>query len=367
MAISIRDASVYTELGGLQAISQLGRENSAEGLREVAKQFEAMFLNIMLKGMRAGEETLFADNYMRSNEMSFHRENLDNQLALHMSATGGIGLADTLHRQLMQRYEPGRTTDGSAAPVMTGSLADARRFTGEPDAVPAGDGIDNVALAAASWRQRHISVRPAESLQADPVPADLVPAQVTVPAVAADALVANTVRADAAPAQFASPEAFVEHLRPIAEKFARELGVDPNVLLAQSALETGWGKKMIRGANGEASYNLFGIKAHNSWPGERVNVSTLEFRDGAMHREVASFRAYQSYEESFADYVQLMQSQPRYAPALQQGADASAYTEQLQRAGYATDPDYAEKIQSVMRSPSLTQASLGGESARQVN
>lgn len=363
MAISIRDASVYTELGGLQAISQLGRENSAEGLREVAKQFEAMFLNIMLKGMRAGEESLFADNYMRSNEMSFHRENLDNQLALHMSATGGIGLADTLHRQLMQRYEPAQAAAGLAAPVVTGDLAGARRFSGEPATVSMSEGIEQAALKAASWRERHISERRVVAVPAEAMVADITDLTVAD----AQGNVTDNLRVDTAPAQFASPEAFVEHLRPIAEKYARELGVDPNVLLAQSALETGWGKKMIRGSNGEASYNLFGIKAHNSWSGERVNVSTLEFRDGAMHREVASFRAYRSYEESFADYVQLMQSQPRYAPALQHGADASAYTEQLQRAGYATDPDYAEKIQSVMRSPSLIQASLGGESSRRVN
>lgn len=356
MAISIRDASVYTELNGLQAISQLGRENSAEGLREVAKQFEAMFLNIMLKGMRAGEETLFADNYMRSNEMSFHRENLDNQLALHMSATGGIGLADTLHRQLMQRYEPARALDsGDVAPVNV-DLSAARRFEGA------------TVRDVAELRVRHVNVRPAIADRVDMVG----PAQPMIDAGTAaikhrPGVADIDLPAGDRPASFASPEAFVEYLLPVAEKFASELGVDPKVLLAQSALETGWGQKMIRGANGEASFNLFGIKASTSWQGERVNVSTLEFRDGAMHREVASFRAYNSYEESFADYVQLMKNQPRYAAALQQAADASAYTEQLQQAGYATDPDYAEKIQSVMRSPSLIHAGPGVKSASWVN
>lgn len=353
MAISIRDASVYTELSGLQAISQLGRENTAEGLREVAKQFESMFLNIMLKGMRAGEESLFADNYMRSNEMSFHRENLDNQLALHMSATGGIGLADTLHRQLMQRYEPPRANDSVDTPTLTGDLAGARVFSGQPEAAISNQSLQNVGLAAAEWRQRNITVRPAVALQAEFIgPAEPITNHLTIERAV------PTLPSVASPAVFDTPESFVEHLRPIAEKFARELGVDANVLLAQSALETGWGQKMIRGANGETSFNLFGIKANDNWPGARANVSTLEFRDGAMHREVASFRAYRSYEESFADYVDLMKSQSRYAPALQHAADPSAYTEQLQRAGYATDPDYAEKIQSVMRSPSLRQASL---------
>jgi flagellar protein FlgJ len=347
MAISMRDASVYTELSGLQAISQLGRENSEQGLREVAKQFEAMFLNIMLKGMRAGEDALFSENYLRGNEMSFHRENLDNQLALHMSATGDFGLADTLHRQLMQRYEPAIAADSADTPTLSGDLANARRFVGQPDAVATNYDLNNVAVAAAEWRQRNISVRSAVAVKID----------VDRPALPSVSL----------PTQFDSPQAFVEHLLPIAEKFARELGVDPKVLLAQSALETGWGQKMIRGANGEASFNLFGIKANNSWQGERVNVSTLEFRDGAMVREVASFRSYQSYDESFADYVRLMRNQPRYALALEHAADSSAYTVKLQQAGYATDPDYAEKIQSVLRSPSLTQASLGGMSEVRVN
>jgi peptidoglycan hydrolase FlgJ len=359
MAISIRDASVYTELSGLQAISQLGRENSSEGLREVAKQFEAMFLNMMLKGMRAGEETLFADNYLRGNEMSFHRENLDNQLALHMSASGGVGLADTLHRQLMQRYEPSRSAEAVDRPALMGDLAGVRRFTGQPETVASAGSVENVALAAAEWRQRQITVRPAVPLQPG----------ATAPFVSS---AGPDLRPDVAPVRnlptrFDSPEQFVEHLRPIAERYARELGVDPNVLLAQSALETGWGQKMIRGANGEASYNLFGIKANNNWQGARVNVGTLEFRGGAMQREVASFRAYRSYEESFADYVRLMQSQPRYAPALQHAADSSAYTNQLQQAGYATDPDYAEKIQSVLRSPSLNQASVSNTRSGRVN
>lgn len=328
MAINVRDASVYTELNGLQAISQLGRENSAEGLKQVAVQFEAMFLNIMLKGMRAGEEALFSDNYLRSNEMSFHRENLDNQLALHMASTGGIGLADTLHRQLMQRYEqpsaPVHTDISDAA--MLADISTARRFTG--DVVSPG----SVQEPMVRWRARTITTPQ------------------FVPALPED------FRRPQQPEQFESPQEFVAALLPIARRHAEELGVDPRVLLAQSALETGWGQKMIRGSQGEASFNLFGIKAGDNWHGRRVNVSTLEFRDGVMQREVASFRAYDSYEESFADYVQLIKNQPRYASALQNAGDASIYTQQLQHAGYATDPDYAEKIQSVMRSPSMIQA-----------
>lgn len=301
MALSLQDASVYTNVGGLNSITQLGRENSPEALREVAKQFESMFINIMLKGMRAGEEALFSENYLRSNETKFHQESFDNQISLDIANAGGIGLADTLHRQLMQRYEPAAANSRE----FDRALNDVRRYPGSalasesaPEAAP-GAGVNNVAP------------------------------------------------------EFKTPDSFVQTLLPIAETVAHELGVDPRVMVAQSALETGWGKKMITGADGKPSYNLFGIKAGDSWQGDRVSVSTLEYRDGAMRRERAEFRAYGSFEESFRDYVDLLQSQPRYAPALQHAANADAFGQHLQDAGYATDPQYADKISRVLRSPAL--------------
>lgn len=296
MALSMQDASVYTNVAGLNSITQLGRENSPEALREVAKQFESMFINIMLKGMRAGEEALFSENYLRSNETKFHQESFDNQISLNIASAGGIGLADTLHRQLMQRYEPA-AVDRQA---FDAALTDVRRYPGS--AVRHEPGL------AVSSTDNHV---------------------------------------------FESPDAFVKKLLPIAESVGRELGIDPRVMVAQSALETGWGQKMITGVDGKPSYNLFGIKAGDSWQGDSVTVSTLEFRDGAMQRERASFRAYDSYEESFQDYVELLRSQPRYAPALQHAANADAFGQHLQAAGYATDPQYADKISRVLRSPAL--------------
>ncbi|MEX2334271.1 MAG: flagellar assembly peptidoglycan hydrolase FlgJ, partial [Pseudohongiella sp.] len=258
----MQDASVYTNVGGLNSITQLGRENSPEALREVAKQFESMFINIMLKGMRAGEEALFSENYLRSNETKFHQESFDNQISLDIANAGGIGLADTLHRQLMHRYEPAANTR-----EFDRALNDVRRY-------------------------------PGSALASEPA------------AVASPRADAGITGVDAV-SEFKTPDAFVQTLLPIAETLAHELGVDPRVMIAQSALETGWGQKMITGADGKPSYNLFGIKAGDSWQGDRVSVSTLEFRDGAMQREQASFRAYGSFEESFRDYVDLLRSQPR--------------------------------------------------------
>lgn len=332
MTINMQNASVYTNVGGLNAISQLGREDSPEALREVAKQFESMFINIMLKGMRAGEEALFSENYLRSNETKFHQESFDNQISLDIANNGGVGLADTLHRQLMQRYEPAVANSRE----FDGALNDVRRYTGAVRS--------NTQPAVQTPVQAPVQASLQASLQ------DSLQDSVQKPAEAAAVL---AVGRDADGQNFESPDAFVQQLLPIAESVAEELGVDPRVMVAQSALETGWGQKMIRGEDGRPSYNLFGIKAGDSWQGERVSVSTLEFRDGAMQREQASFRAYGSFEESFRDYVDLLRSQPRYAPALQHAANADAFGQHLQDAGYATDPDYADKISRVLRSPAL--------------
>src|SRR5690554_4721273 len=118
----LRDTSVYTELNGLNSIRQLGQEDSPEALRQIAIQFESIFLNMMLKEMRKGEETLFTDNYLRTNEMAFHRDNLDNQLGLHLASHGGIGLADALYDQMLRHHQP---SAGTGTRARTGPEADA--------------------------------------------------------------------------------------------------------------------------------------------------------------------------------------------------------------------------------------------------
>lgn len=101
----LRDSTVYTDLNGLNSIRQLGQDDRPEALRQIAIQFESIFLNMMLKEMRKGEETLFTDNYLRTNEMAFHRDNLDNQLGLHLASHGGVGLADALHDQMVRHQQ----------------------------------------------------------------------------------------------------------------------------------------------------------------------------------------------------------------------------------------------------------------------
>jgi flagellar protein FlgJ len=146
--------------------------------------------------------------------------------------------------------------------------------------------------------------------------------------------------AEATPAE---REQFISELLPHANEAARELGVDPRALIAQAALETGWG----RSQPGGDSHNLFGIKAGANWNGASVQANTQEFGAGVMSRIDASFRAYGSPRESVEDYVRLIRDNPRYAGAMNTGNDVQAFASALQRGGYATDPDYARKLAAV--------------------
>ena len=150
----------------------------------------------------------------------------------------------------------------------------------------------------------------------------------------------------------AGPAEFVDQLRPYAQAAAKKLGVDADALIAQAALETGWGEHMLRDSQGRASFNLFNIKAHG-WQGPSVAKRTLEFDGNTARTESARFRSYDSLQQAFDDYASFLQNNPRYADALAAGGDASAYAQGLQDAGYATDPQYAAKIQALLNRAEL--------------
>jgi flagellar protein FlgJ len=172
---------------------------------------------------------------------------------------------------------------------------------------------------------------------------------------------ANTVM----PSRFDSPEQFVRELLPVAEKVAAQSGINPRVMIAQAALETGWGRHMIEGDGGSPSFNLFGIKADTRWQGESVNIATTEFREGVPMNERAAFRAYPDYESSFRDYVSFLESNPRYRDVLAAADDPELFANRLQEAGYATDPNYGAKIRRIMNNDSMTTLSMGTRGAEE--
>lgn len=316
MVSELSKASVYTEFDGLAELRAKAQQNSPEAVKAVAKQFEALFLEMMLKSMREASSST-DDGLFDSEQSLLYRDMYDKQLALHLSEGQGIGLAEMLTRQLQGLQGAPQRPQKPATMIMPIIPEDGGAGAAKP--------LSSTAVA--------------------------------VPEVPVAEPVTESIR-ESDPVRFDSPEAFVRHLWPHAKAAAEKLGVDPRALLAQAALETGWGKAVIRHPDGSSSYNLFNIKADHRWEGERVVKQTLEYRDGIARQERAPFRAYASYAESFEDYASFIRSQPRYEQALENASDPGAYIRELQKAGYATDPNYADKINGIMGRDLL--ASAGG-------
>lgn len=148
---------------------------------------------------------------------------------------------------------------------------------------------------------------------------------------------------------------FVETVMPFAKRAARLLGVPPAAIVSQAALETGWGQRVIENTKGQSSHNLFGIKADSSWKGEKIAVRTLEVVDGSAQRVLEPFRAYETLQQGFDDYVEFLRSNPRYGNALKQ-TDSESFINEIHKAGYATDPKYSDKIIQILKGDSLKQA-----------
>mgnify|MGYP001029007654 CR=1 FL=1 len=314
--MSLQAITDTTGTASLADLRRSARAGDAEAAREAAKQFEALFVNMMIKQMREAMPTsggLFGGEGMKLYE-SMH----DQQLSLAMSQRGGIGLAASIERQLLPAGPPPGDTP--------------RELNFPTHRLP----------ARVEPLVRLETTTKAEAMAQAPIAA-VSPASKTAPA--------------SAPTQSPpSPEAFVQRLLPHARRAARMLGVAPEVLIAQSALETGWGRHMMRDAGGQPSNNLFGIKATGGWSGDKVRVSTLEYRDGVARRETAAFRGYTDEAASFADYVRLIGDNPRYRQAVANADSPEGYLRGLQKAGYATDPAYADKILSILKRglPGLT-------------
>lgn len=324
--------STYTNLNGLQRINQLADKDQNLALKEMAKQFESIFLDLMLKTMREANSVFSEGGMFDSSEMDFHQQMFDQQLALTLSSGRGIGLADVFYRQMQQNTQARVESIESSLPSSTES--DMKEIL--PRAARPNDFAER-AQAAALSAQQFVAHSPNQ-----------VAPNAEKPSLDLDG----------------SQEEFVHTLRPFAERAAQSLGVDPSVLLAQAALETGWGKYVARDDRGASSFNLFNIKADQRWEGSSVRVSTVEFRDGIAEREVASFRRYNTIGESFDDYVRFVKSQGRYEDALA-AEDAENFVRELHRAGYATDPEYANKVLRLMQTDVIKSADANASQPRE--
>lgn len=294
------------DLGSINTMREALANGDENVLKKAAEQFEAIFVRMMLKSMRQAQEVLAdKDSPFNSEQVKFYRDMHDQQMAADLSSKGGLGLAELIEKQL------GNGKDGYI-----------------PASVLRSDG-ELTSLNRDRVQQR---------LQAQE--------KVLNPATAG-------VKGAFKQAMFNSHDEFVAALYPHAVKAAEQLGTDPKAIIAQAAVETGWGQHVIHHGNGESSNNFFGIKANRHWQGEQAVVDTLEFAGGMPSQQKAAFRSYASVAEAMQDYVEFIKQQPRYSKAVESAHDANSYFNELQSAGYATDPNYANKVMSVLDSARL--------------
>jgi flagellar protein FlgJ len=329
--LNVQNADVYTDFNGLANLKNQARKDSPAALKEVARQFEAIFLSNVLKGMR---EAKLADGMMDNDQSKFYSEMYDQQLAVHLSGKPGVGLADLIVKQLSPE-KPDNNEKQNIEDYLN------RSANTQKVIAPYHHAVENTVSGKIG----------------DQVDADTVGSQIIINAYIHDSRPLNEMTEiplkddHARPIQ--SAEDFVRQLHPYAQQAAKELGVEPKVLLAQAALETGWGRSLIKNSDGGNSFNLFNIKADKAWQGKQAQVPTLEFEQGIAKKVNAGFRSYASFQESFQDYVAFIKSNPRYGDALKQAGNEERYLHELQRAGYATDPNYANKIMSIYHGPTM--------------
>ena len=328
-------ASVYTDFQGLARLKVEAGKQTPEAIQETARQFEALFVQTMLKAMRDASP---GEGMGESDQTEFYRDMYDQQMALHMVKGRGLGIA----RMLV----PSLGGQGSGAETPLEPVAGVSRLKGISRPVVATGPVEQ------PWPV--VDTGPVQPLMMQSATGPIVRLQGAVPVqalvntsgVAAEAALASNISDENWRPK--TPEEFIRDLLPHASKGAAELGVAPGVLIAQAALETGWGQKVIRHADGRSSFNLFGIKADAGWSGDKVTVATLEYEDGIAAKQRAVFRSYDSLAGAVSGYVDFLRSNPRYQGALQQAADPDAYLGGLKAAGYATDPAYVEKIKAIM-------------------
>ncbi len=396
----------YHDLNSLNELRQMASTDKVGAIRQAAKQFESVFMGMLLSSMRKASAPMEEGNPLNSNATGFFRDMYDNQLATHLSQSGSLGLADLMVRQLApetvkgnviaprpnHQLQPSDSKSFALNPeVKPLKLPQQQHFQLDPERIVLPVRAGNTqAVAADTTRLRSVQVRDVAAAtalttaavkgqpdngriiqqlgqetawRAQPLTVPVGRAVVPATSMASSATLAvesatniaavSTTSTDTDADKLAGlsgPEAdFIRQVLPSARQAARQLGLEPLALVAQAALETGWGQKLFKGKEGQSSHNLFGIKAGSQWDGQVAVVDTLEYRGGLAQKEKARFRVYQDFATSMQDYVNLLKNQPRYQDAVAVSHDTPAYFRQLQAAGYATDPNYAEKILGVLQ------------------
>jgi peptidoglycan hydrolase FlgJ len=293
------DVNNYTDLNALSALK--GSPDSPATIKAVSEQVEAMFLQMMLKSMRDATDEIGGEQ--TSNETGMYQDMFDKQVALTLSKRQDLGIARLFERQLSGGKSSAAAPAASPLPLphpRSSRVPGSEISNNEPNGQSGGT-EDPANLAA------HAS-------------------------------------------------AFVDAVLPTIKRAAAAIGVNPLGMLAQAALETGWGRRMPRNADGTSSLNLFGVKAGGDWEGARAVADTVEVSGGVATQKRTAFRAYGSIEESVSDFASLLARSPRYREAIAAGGSAQGYIQSIARSGYATDPEYGNKLNQVLNGGTLRAA-----------
>jgi flagellar protein FlgJ len=304
-------AKFVLDTQALGDLKQSAKAGSADATRAAATQFEAMFINMMMKSMR---DATPQDGMLDNEQTKMFTSMLDQQMSQNL-AKRGVGLADVLVRQLTSQQV------NAQALALSSEQGAGRSYAS--DTLPAGMAADKLMTT----------------------PGALAASKAAGSAAASASASASSSHRTPAP----HVRSFKEKLAAHAEEAAAATGIPAKFMLGQAALESGWGKREIRNNDGSASHNLFGIKAGPGWKGKVATAVTTEFVNGKAHTRVEKFRAYDSYADGFKDYANMLAKNPRYERVLAHGGDATTFARGLQRAGYATDPQYAVKLASIIK------------------
>ena len=368
-------ASIYSDLGSLNSIREQGLSDEYGAVKKAAKEFEAFFMNMMLKTMRQSAEVIGDNSLTGSEEEKMFIGMMDEQMSADLSQQGHLGIADLMMSQLSRQFETDNKNEAgtvfenervqrknshfpnTAATHLTPKTTTPEAVTSvsmipivsTPTKVPAARTDDEVSKLEGVNSQRIGLTNTDKVVGKDRLTQD--------EALTHCSNSANLVKPEKK-SLFDEVSDFITDLLPAAQSAAEKLNVDPRILIAQAALETGWGKFVMHDESGQPGFNLFGIKAGSNWSGDSIKINTLEVENQEFKKVNASFRKYEGFNESFEDYVNFIKQNPRYQKALALAHNAQDYVKELQASGYATDPNYANKIMRIFKESSLQEIDI---------
>ncbi len=337
----MQQATIYNDLNSLDAIRKQGFSDEEGAIKKAAQEFEAFFLKMMLKSMRQASEVIGEDNMMSSKQEKMFTGMMDDQLAVDLSTKGSLGIADLMVEQLVN------AKNRNSAPSQIQNFVANKQHTfsqksRQDHSVLAANNIPNLQpnknIKDNAIQQSNLNVKADINAEIKPNKSQQLPAKKSL---------------------FDSMQSFIQGLYPYAQQAASKLNLDPKVLIAQAALETGWGKFIMHDKQGEPGFNLFGIKSANGWEGDAIEIDTLEVENSIVKKVKAQFRKYQNFAESFEDYTRFLLNNNRYQKAVSMAENPESFVKELQSAGYATDPNYAAKIMRIFSNEMLQKFDLG--------